>query len=55
MRDLSVLMDYSQTLLCGTYTSIHQDALDSEGLSTHNEVKNIDNNWLVFLLRIYNE
>lgn len=55
-RDLSVLMEYSQTLLCGTYTFVHQDAPDSEGLSTHNEVNNTDNDWLVsFLLRIYKE
>lgn len=52
MRDLNVLMDCSETLLCGTYTSICQDVLDSEDLSTHRELKNTDNVRLVsFCLR----
>lgn len=53
MRDLNVLIDYSQTLLCGAYTSIPQDVLDSKGLSTHRQVKNTHNVCRVsFLLKI---
>jgi hypothetical protein len=56
MRDLNVLVDHSQPLLCGSHTSVAQDVLDGESQSTPRRVKNTHNVWLVsFSLRFLNE